>query len=164
MQHPHGYTNLDLITATSIVLFVFAIAILLANPFRSIEKMRDDQRDDGVRNLTEVLLEMQYREPDVFNEIVAQIQEGGRSLVGAGDSCEGSYGAQCADSVLNDDCLNITTQAVPRYISYLPIDPEAEIFDIDHTGYFVDIKNDQLIVGACNPERRSNIELKSQVK
>jgi hypothetical protein len=164
MQHPHGYTNLDVITAMSVVIFAFAIVVLLASPFRSIEKMRDSQRDDGVRDLTEILLEMQYREPETFAQIVDDIQQGGRSLIGASDDCSGSYGTQCSDSILNDTCLNIVTQAVPRYISSMPIDPQGELFDIDHTGYFLDIKNNQLIIGACNPERVGNIELKAQLQ
>ena len=121
----------------------------------------DDVREEGVKDLAEILLEYRAIDESGFNEITDSLDEH-RTIIGKGEDCSGSYGVQCADSVTNNHCLDIGE--ITQYGSEpLPIDPSSATYSSLNTGYALTKKENELIVLSCNPEAKSNIELRIQL-
>ncbi len=157
MKNPIGHTNIEILTSATLVIFLFFIVAMMANPKLALEKRRDLVREDGVRNIMEMLLEMQVEDEEAFASFVGP-STAGKTMIGSADDCAGSYGARCADDFLRDECVDIG-ESSKKYLNEVPVDPDDEIFSIEKTGFYISFENGELEVGACNPEARGEISL-----
>ncbi|MCR4280349.1 MAG: hypothetical protein NUV82_02925 [Candidatus Komeilibacteria bacterium] len=116
--------------------------------------LRDQQRAKDVQQLYEALTQFRVAQtalPSAIDDdpITYQLM--------------GSTNGDCALSCYNDlrplsACADITA-LVPNYLNKLPSDPV--IGSLDMTGYYVNIdENEEIVVGACQPEGNVVIEYK----
>lgn len=157
MHHAHGYTLLDILTVTVIFSVVLAAIVWLANPGRALKREYDAQRVEDVRNITEALIEYDLVDPDAFDALVNSLDDR-PTMIGSADSCAGSYGVQCDAGVLHDNCVDLEAP-LSRLLGSIPFDQHGEGLSSERTGYFLKRSNNHLIVGACNPQSTSNIEI-----
>ncbi|MFH1632018.1 MAG: hypothetical protein ABIA47_03320 [bacterium] len=158
MNTPNGYTKIDLIVAFAIFLIAAIVIVLIGNPGKLLKRQNDRVREEGTRDVMEIMLEMFYDDSESFAAMLGPAAAG-RTMIGTGESCEGDFGSQCGDDVLRDSCLDLAEHAVPDYINALPIDPRGSVYSADQTGYYLEFKDSTLYVGACNPEAREEIVL-----
>ncbi|MFH1711620.1 MAG: hypothetical protein ABH846_00080 [Patescibacteria group bacterium] len=162
MKIPQGYTKTDLISAIVVIMFSIFVLIIIASPSSELGKEYDNIRHDDIRDYTEALYEMYNTDPEGF-EIIRDQLSAFPVMIGTAESCAGYYGKQCPDSLLRDDCLDLTNQLSPTYLRNLPVDPKNRIFSKEKTGYYILIENDILQVGACAPFGPGSILLQSQL-
>jgi len=84
-------------------------------------------------------------------------------MIGTDINCSGSYGIQCGDEILNDSCLDLHDIFDISQDS-LPIDPSKRIFSKEKTGYYLTVRNGELVVAACNPGAASNVEISAALQ
>lgn len=161
MDNPHGYTHIEIIAAFALFGVVAFLIVMIANPFLQLRKENDDVRIEGVRDIMEIMMEMQIKDPEDFAAF-AGASAAGKTMIGANSSCAGSFGAQCSDEVLQNHCLDLAAVAEPSYIDQIPIDPQEKYFNEQVTGYYLWFDNGRLEVGACNPQSREEIILSKQ--
>lgn len=157
MKNPIGHTNIEILTSAVLIIFLFFIVAMLANPKLALKKERDLIREDGVRNIMEMMLEMQIEDEEAFAKVVGPATVG-KTMIGEAENCTGSYGARCADEILRDECVDLGAES-KKYMDSVPVDPEDEFFSIEKTGYYIWFENGNLEIGACNPEARDEISL-----
>lgn len=160
MKNPRGHTNIELITAAVVLLFVGFVIVMIKNPVLVLKQQHDLVRQDGVKDIMEILLEMEYRDPESFAKVLGPAAAG-RSMIGSVDDCSGSYGSRCSAEVLRDDCIDLK-KYTEGYIDQVPVDPLNDLFSEDLTGYYLSFENNALEVGACHPEARDEITLTKQ--
>ncbi|MDP2632063.1 MAG: hypothetical protein Q8P30_04865 [Candidatus Uhrbacteria bacterium] len=158
MSNPHGYTKTDLVIAFAIILVATVIIVFIANPARRLAERNDVVREDGVRDIMEVMLEMFYDDSTTFAAMIEPTAYD-RVMIGTGEGCAGDFGLLCGDEAISDDCFNLSTSAIPDYISELPVDPNDEIYSVEASGYYLEFVDGALYVGACNPEARDEVIL-----
>lgn len=157
MHHAHGYTLLDMFTIAVLITVVLSAIIWLANPGMQLKKQYDAQRVEDVRNITEALIEYDLVDPDGYNALVEGLDDR-PTMIGSADSCAGSYGIQCDASVLHDNCVDLEAP-FSRLLGSVPFDHHGDGLSSERTGYFLKRSNNHLIVGSCNPQSTSNIEI-----
>ena len=141
-----------------VVVSLAALIALAMNPWKVAADKYDDVRENDVRDIMEVILEMQSTDPEGFAQIIGP-SAAGRVMIGTADDCTGSYGPRCDDDLLSNFCIDLAEFAVPDYIMTVPVDPHGD-FSKEKTGYYIAFEANQLEVGACNPESRLEILLK----
>lgn len=160
MKNPFGHTTIETITAGAVLLFLFFVIVMVKNPLLSLKKQHDLIREEGVKDIMEILLEMEVTNPESFAKVVGPAAAG-KSMIGTAESCAGSYGSRCADDVLRNDCLDLQKYA-SGFLEEVPIDPRDDIFSKEKTGYYISFESGALEIGACYPEARNEITLTKQ--
>lgn len=161
-QIPHGYTYTEVIIAFGLVIAVVITVVAIMNPINKARIARDDVRTEDVRNIFEALVEMQFTDSEAFAGIVGTVA-GGRTMVGTASICAGEYGPQCSNGTLQDHCVNLAELGVLDYVKTLPVDQKKD-FSKKYSGYYLELKEQILSVGACNPEARDEIKLELNLK
>lgn len=160
MRYHHGYTTIDVIAACVLVLGAIVIAaLLLSNPAAELEHQYDVVRSDDVRDLMEVMLELEVEEPQTFWSIVDDVR-GEAAMIGTAATCGDDYTVDACSASM--DCLNLFTLS-SEYLESLPVDPNDERFSYDRTGYYLLYEDDVLEIGACAPESVDAISLLAYV-
>lgn len=158
MKNPRGYTWPDIFWSLAVVVFLSLAIALAMNPWRILGKENDEVRINDVRNLMEVMLEMQQVDSEAFAQVVGPAASG-RTMIGSAQNCAGSYGPRCSDELLSDHCINLADFAVPKYLSELPVDTAGKDFSPAKTGYYISFESGELEIGACNPQSQHDIVL-----
>lgn len=160
---PHGYTYTEILIAVGLVLGTIVLIVAISNPIVKFRESRDELRQADVKDLLEVMLEMQYTDSESFSAIVGTIA-GGRTMIGQGSICVGDYGTRCSGSDLRDYCVDLTELGALDYIAAVPVDPKDKIYNKNQTGYYMELVGQTLVIGACNPESREEIRLEAVLK
>ncbi len=161
MNNPHGYTYIEIIAAFALFGVLAFLIVMIANPVHQLRRANDDVRVDDVRDIMEIVLEMQVKDPASFAAIVGSVAAG-KTMIGTNNSCEGSFGLRCPDDILQNNCIDLAEFAEPGYIDQVPIDPQDKFFDKRITGYYISFEAGKLEIGACNPQSRHEIILTKQ--
>ncbi|MBU1126011.1 hypothetical protein KJ758_00180 [Patescibacteria group bacterium] len=154
MKNPRGYTWQDALIAASLVLALMLLIVVLTNPGIRLGHANDSKRTEDIRDLTEIILELQLIQPEAFANIVGTAAAG-RIMIGSGNSCAGSFGSLCPDEVLRDSCFDLTEFSDEK----IPVDP-LDIYSGLQTGYYLLFENNVLEIGACNPETQAEVVLR----
>lgn len=162
MHPPHGYTLLDVITATAVIFVIGAAIVLLIGPEQTLRESYDDAREEDVRNIAEAFFEFSYREPEAAAAMLTSAGTG-RFMIGQGASCAGSLGIQCSDAAISDACVDLSEHLTPAYLEEIPEDPRGSLASQTQAGYFLEWDGLKLTIGSCNPEARSNIEISTRL-
>ena len=157
---PHGHTFVDIITACAIFGAVVIFILFLMNPIGRLEQARDAQREEGVKDITESVLQLQRTDPEQFSALLNELSTEKR-MIGTGDSCAGSFGVQCSDEVLRNDCLDVEAY-LPNGHEKLPVE-RGRAFSTEQSGYTLSYDGLRLAVAACRPQARSVIEIVSVI-
>lgn len=158
---PHGYTNADIIVAIGLVAISIIVIAVVASPGDALGHQHDRTRHDDVRNYTEALYQLYHGEPAVFDALDNNLSSF-RAMIGTGESCEGSFGLHCGDSVLADDCVDLAPYISPDYLSPLPVDPSGG-YSQEHTGYYISLDQGVMEIGACDPYGPGTITIETQL-
>ena len=158
---PHGYTGKDVFTSFMLIALIILVVVVLVGPARLLTKERDTVREEAVRDIMEMLLEMRVQDPTSFAQVMGTVAAG-QTMIGTAYACAGDFGAQCGDVTLRDTCLDLTTFDAETYLAELPVDPSPEFLS-RQTGYYLYLENNTLEVGACNPQSRSEIKLEAHL-
>ena len=163
MNHPHGYTLIDVIAACLLVFVLLIVAgMLFTNPAEELAKQRDEVRMDDVRDLMEMMLEMKQEDPTIFWSLLEDLEDG-PMMVGTAESCGSDYKVDACGEQM--DCLNLLTwSTVQEYLPSLPVDPNEEVFSYERSGYYLSYDDRVLEIGACSPEYQSGVLLMSFVE
>lgn len=157
MTKPGGYTSIDILSATAIIFVITFVIVMIANPFQKLAKENDKQRGEDVKNLTELLLQLQFEDPEKYDALVSKLSVR-PSIIGTASACDDGYGANCSEESASRDCIDLSF--LPEE---LPIDPSGEPFSKLYTGYYLSIENDALTVGSCGPELQDKLEIISEL-
>lgn len=160
---PHGYTYSEVLIAVALVAGGIFLILAIANPIARYERAKDEIRASDVQDILEVMLEMQYTEPEIFAGIIGAVA-GGRTMIGESTLCAGNYGSMCSGSDIQEHCVNLGKASGLKYIDSLPIDAKTKVFSKNQTGYYLELRDQTLIVGACNPKVQEKIELEASLK
>ncbi|PIQ67915.1 hypothetical protein COY25_03015 [Candidatus Uhrbacteria bacterium CG_4_10_14_0_2_um_filter_41_7] len=160
---PHGYTYSEVLIAVALVFCGVILILAMASPITQYRRAQDEIRAQDVQNILEVMLEMQYTEPETFAGIIGTIA-GGRTMIGESTLCAGNFGSMCSGSDIQDHCVNLSKAGALKYIASLPIDAKTQVYTNNQTGYYLELKDQTLIVGACNPRAQEKIELEASLK
>jgi hypothetical protein len=158
----HGYSNIEAFTAGAIVLFVAFVLVAAGGPSEELRMERDEVRQEGVRDIMEVMLDLQLSDYESFSGIVGRVTDR-RVMIGSGVDCSGGFGSACADASLTDACLDISGFFDGHDIDEPPVDPDGSVFDAEKTGYYLSYLDGVLGVGSCNPEYSSEISLETRL-
>lgn len=163
MNKPRGYTVIEIITAVLVVAILLLAGIVIANPSKALEDEYREAQLDGVRDYMEVMLELQVTDPDLFYEIALQV-ENQRVMIGIGQGCNGSFGSQCKDIDLADECLDIQEYLTEGMLDELVYDISDSQYSRVRTGYYMIYEDDVLEVGACDPSGVEHVRLMSLIR
>lgn len=158
---PHGHTWREIVTSFALIAFAILIVIVVLQPGVQMKRERDLVREEGVRDLMEGMLEMRYRNPEMFAALMGTVAAG-QTMIGTAYECAGDFGPRCGDVILRDSCVNLEEFGSKEYLPTLPVDPSPE-FAPRQTGYYLYLENSTLEVGACNPESREEIILNAHL-
>lgn len=162
-QNSHGYTATDLIVAAVIIVGVVMMIVMLSSPQVVLGQQYDQARLRDVQDYNEALFELSYAEPEIFSEILVQLSSD-YVMIGVGDDCSGSYGLQCPDTVLRDDCLDLEPYLIPKYLDELPIDPKGKVFSTEQTGYFLSRQGNTIEIGACSQSGSGTVMMRFDIE
>ncbi len=116
----------------------------------------DEKRLADVEDIMQIIIEMRSTQPEWFAQTIGQAAAG-QTMIGQGSDCSGDWGRRCAEQALKDSCLDLT-RPFSNYMDGLLVSPGSS-YSIDHTGYYLIVRDQTLEVGACSPESRAEIKL-----
>ncbi len=152
---------IDVIAAFLLVAVLLIVgALLFTNPYAELERQHDVVRHDGVRDLMEAMLELQQEQPEVFWDLLEELDEEAM-MVGTGTVCGGpATVAECSQDML---CLDLT-ETLASYLAALPSDPLVTEYSASSSGYYMLYDDSVLEIGACAPQQQEAIRLMSFIE
>ena len=162
-HHAHGYTWFEVIGATAIVLmFIFGI-VALGRPIKNAQIARDDVRTTELDSIQRAVLELSYTDKEQYDTLV-DAARAGRQMLGVGENCNVVAASDlCSKEALKSSCLNLYDFGIGDLMDVVPADDLGH-FDDNATGYYTEVREDRLVLGACKPESRETLELNSPIK
>ncbi len=153
MLKNHGHSIAEILAVFTVLIFA-SIAIALAQqPNQKLHEYRDQERQEDLRNILEEVLFLKETDEEAYAAILAQ-SAAGRSMIGMENLCPDSYGEHCMDSDMRDVCLQLGDWA--------PIDPYGA-FSEHQTGYYLELRGDMLVAGACSPDIAEVLEMEVDI-
>lgn len=154
-----GFTLIELLLVIGIIVILAAIILVAVDPAKRFAQARDARRAGEVYSILNAVL-------NYMSDNVGAVPAGldndtatAQVLGTAGSGCN----TGCAPAgTTKSACLDLSSPLVDEYIASIPIDPrgtnDVVSYDASRTGYYIDrTSNNRILVGACNPERVSNI-------
>lgn len=145
-----GFTLVELLVVIGIITILFAVILVAVDPARRLAQARDAVRRQDVRDILEAV--QQYM---VDNE--GTVPTGVDSdLHVLGEEATAICDISCNATTAETDCLDLSGDLVPTYLSAIPADPSNG--DADITGYAISRPSgNRIFVAACAPEIASSI-------
>jgi hypothetical protein len=166
-HHPYGYTWIEVITATTIVLTVLVFVVATVNPARKYMQERDNARVAAMDDINQALLELQYTDAETFQSLLTHL-ENGRSPIGTAPTCLGNYGANCHEHAIQPNCVNLYDFGITELLPAIPIDPQNGYGSQEMTGFYLEATPEtaptHLTIGACAPESQETLTIKSKIR
>lgn len=154
LNRQKGFTLIELLVVIVIIAILAAIIFVALDPARRFGESRDSRRWSEVVTILNAVLKHQVDQGGVLLNTVSNMTTGDYYMIGTASS---GCNTGCDTVVTQNDCVDISG-LVDAYISDVPEDP------LNGTGvktyyYISKTANSRIIVGACNPERTSIIEV-----
>ncbi len=150
----HGHGIVEVMTILLLLVLVSTVIVFAQKPGEKMQEYQDRQTQEDVRNIFEDILGMNTSDPQKLAGILSQVAVG-RSMIGRVEDCAGDFGVQCSDEQIRDHCLQIQDLGIPTNIH--------ANFTEERKGYYLELIQGELIVGACAPQIRESIELKANL-
>jgi prepilin-type N-terminal cleavage/methylation domain-containing protein len=152
MKKQKGFTLIELLIVIAIIAILAAIIYVAVDPARRIQEARDAQRWSSVNSILNAYLKYTVDNAGVeptnaTSTITYMISNAGTTgVTPSNETCD----AKTTATVANLNAL------VPNYIAEIPKDPN---FTNESGYYFERNSAGRITIGACKPERASNISV-----
>lgn len=162
-HHAHGYTWFEIIGATAIALmFVFGV-VALGRPIKNAQIARDDIRITELGQIQRAVLELSYTDKEQYDMLV-ETAGAGRHMLGVGENCNVVASSDvCSKEELQSSCLNLYDFGIGELVDAVPVDDLGE-FNDQATGYYMEIREDRIVLGSCTAQSKERLELSSGIK
>lgn len=153
----HAHDHVDYLFAGAVAAVLLAVVVFFGRPAERLALHEDESTLDEVQDIFQAVVELRIHDSEAFAGFVGRVAPG-RIMIGTAADCVGTYGTQCKDAFLSDYCYDVSQTLAP-YLSPLPVDESSVDFSAEKTGYYLEVRDRALVVGACDPEGRETIEL-----
>jgi hypothetical protein len=140
MDKAHGIAKRELLLIALIIGMVVLVIAALQRPVTKYQNAMNASVQAEARLVLARILVAEAKTPGIFETDLAKLEEG-RMLFGTGD-CSKDFGAMCAADT-QDTCLSLEGIEVNAQ-DRKPFSPAVP-------GYYAELRDDALVVGACAP-------------
>lgn len=148
-RHMRG-TRLDYLVGMAVLVFLCFLVAMLVGPVRTLAKERDVVRTNDVRFLMTKVLQLQEIDPSAYDRLIADVSSQGSQLavIGRG-KCGGSSGPYCKEAETSENCLDLGGYFSSLLLPAQPVDPRRNVYSTEVTGYYLTVREEELVVGSC---------------
>lgn len=152
-ENKKGLTPQELVFATTVMLILAAVIIVLIDPPMRFKQAREAKRFADVDNMIDAIRLYQIdHSGDLFPEI-NEMDPSSYYMIG---TCETGASTACEMVDTEDACVDINTLVDAEYMDDVPSDPLTG--SREKTNYYIrKTYSGRVIVGACNPELSTSI-------
>ena len=156
-----GFTLIELLIVIGIIAVLAAIILVATDPAKRFAQSRDSRRYAEVYSILNAVLNYTA---DNVGTLPAGIDGDPSSSQMLGTAASGCNVGCAPAGTTTAACVDLKPDLVDPYIAKIPVDPRGTngsvTYDDSRTGYYINkTATGRITVGACNPERVSDISV-----
>ncbi len=150
-----GFTLIELLIVIGILAILAALAFVALNPLARFQDSRNARRWADVNAILSAARLYQVDNDGTHLSAIGDLTADYYYQIGAGDTCNDACSTPTV--TLQSDCVDLEELADEKYITSVPIDPNATGASEDETRYYlVKQTGGIIIVGSCSEEQGSD--------